>query len=203
VDETVPGTVSCFDISHQLSSQRERTKVLRFSKRFLTPFHSPLFFLFLAAAGGSDSAESHFRQGEVLAHRGDMTGATEEYRTAIRLQPEFAAAHRGLGVVLLDQHDWPGRALMGLRDWPGSAAALDRATQLKPDDAEAFSDLGLVRMVQGDPAAAATALRRAIELKPDHADSHHLLEIVQAAEHDPEHLTLAARRILDTMFARE
>src|SRR5437764_9269265 len=44
-----------------------------------------------------DDAESHFRPGEVLGHRGDLTGAAEEYRVAIRLKPEFAEAYRGLG----------------------------------------------------------------------------------------------------------
>jgi cytochrome c-type biogenesis protein CcmH/NrfG len=136
---------------------------------------------------GND-AESHYRLGEVLGHRGDLTGAVEEYRAAIRLKPEFAEAYRGLGVVLMDRHDWAGaaealqttvrlqggdaetfywlgRSLMGQQDWTGATAALRMATQLKPDDAEAYADLGLVRMVQGDPTGAAEALRLAVELE--------------------------------------
>ncbi len=77
------------------------------------------------------------------------------------------------------------------------------AAQLKPDDAEAYADLGLVRMVQGDPTDAAQALRLAVELKPDNADTHHLLETVVAFQHDPDQVARAARRILDTLFARE
>jgi cytochrome c-type biogenesis protein CcmH/NrfG len=74
---------------------------------------------------------------------------------------------------------------------------------LKPDDAEAYADLGLVYMVQGDPTDAAEALRLAVQLKPDNADAHHLLETVLGAQHDPEQVAQAARRILDTLFARE
>lgn len=171
-------------------------------------------------------AESHFRLAETLHHRGDMNGATDEYRAAIRLNPDFAEAYRGLGALLLDRHDyagaagalrtatglrpndaeafyWLGRSLMALRDWPGATAALRTATRLKPDDAEAHADLGLVRMVQGDASGAEDALRQAVRLKPDNADAHHRLEIVQAHRHDPEFIARSASRILDTMFARE
>ncbi len=174
----------------------------------------------------SGVAESHFRLGETLAHRGDLTGAVEEYQAAIRLRPGYAEAYRGLGVVMLDRHDWAGavealqatirlrnndgeasywlgRGLMGQGDWTGAAAALRRATQLKPEDADALADLGLVRMVQGDLMGADTALRHAVRLKPDHAEVHHLLETLHSFQHDPERVKLAARRILDTLFHRE
>lgn len=75
-----------------------------------------------------EHSETHFRLGEELRHRGDLTGAAEEYREAIRLKPDFADAYRGLGVVLMDRHDWPG-----------AATALGTAAQLKPDDAEAYA----------------------------------------------------------------
>jgi cytochrome c-type biogenesis protein CcmH/NrfG len=174
---------------------------------------------------GTD-AETHIRLAEVLHHRGDLTGATEEYQAAIALDPELTKPYRGLGVVYIDRHDWIravdaltittrrqpndaeafywlGRALMARRVWEGASEALTTALRLKPDDAEAYGDLGLVRMVQGDPGAAVEALRRAVRLKPDNADVHALLETVLAHQQDPDHVARAARQMLDAMFARE
>jgi cytochrome c-type biogenesis protein CcmH/NrfG len=173
-----------------------------------------------------NDADIHMRLAQALHHRGDLTGATEEYHLAIRMKPELSEAYRGLGVVLMDRHDWRGatealtvainhrpddaeafywlgRALMAQGDWDGAGQALGKAAILKPDDAEAYADLGLVRMAEGKLPAAAEALRHAVDLKPDNADTHNLLEIVLAHQDDPEHVSNAARRILDTMFARE
>jgi cytochrome c-type biogenesis protein CcmH/NrfG len=174
---------------------------------------------------GTD-AEAHIRFAEALHHRGDLTGATEEYQTAIKLNSQLTEAYRGLGVVLIDRHDWMGavkalnittqrrpddaeafywlgRALMARGDWTEASEALATAIRLKPDDAEAYADLGLMHMVQGNPTAATEALRLAVRLKPDNADAHNLLETVLTHQQEPQYLIREARRILDTMFARE
>jgi len=174
---------------------------------------------------GTD-AEAHIRFAEALHHRGDLTGATEEYQAAIRLKPESTAAYRGLGVVLIDRHDWVGavkalnittqrrpddaeafywlgRAQMAGGNWTEATEALATAIRLKPDDAEAYADLGLMYMVQGNPTAAAEALRLAVRLKPDNADVHNLLETVLTHQQDPRYLIREAHRMLNTMFARE
>ena len=172
------------------------------------------------------NAEAHIRFAEVLHHRGDLTGATEEYQAAIKLNSELTEAYRGLGVVLIDRHDWVGavkalnittqrrpddaeafywlgRALMAQAEWTEASEALATAIRLKPDDAEAYADLGLVHMVQGNPTAAAEALRLAVRLKPDNADAHNLLETAQTHQQEPQYLIREAHRMLDTMFARE
>ena len=174
---------------------------------------------------GTD-AESHIRFAETLHHRGDLTGATEEYQAAIRLNSELTEAYRGLGVVLIDRHDWMGavkalnittrrrpddaeafywlgRALMAQGDWTAASEALATAIRLKPDDAEAYVDLGLMHMVQGNPTAAEQAVRLAVKLKPDNADAHNLLETVLTHQREPQYLVREAHRMLDTMFARE
>ncbi len=171
-------------------------------------------------------AEMHVRLGDKLHHRGDLTGAIEEYRAAIALEPELDEAYRGLGVVLMDRHDWPGavealraatrlrgddaealywlgRGLMAQGDWAGATAALQQTIRLRPDDAEAYADLGLVHMAQGRPDEAANVLQQAVQIKPDHADTHRLLEMVVTFRHDPQQVIRSARRILDTLFARE
>jgi tetratricopeptide (TPR) repeat protein len=173
---------------------------------------------------GSDAA-TKFRLAEELAHRGDIHGAIQTYRDAIRLEPDWAQAYRGLGQVLLDHHEydeaaealessirlgrddhqtfyWLGRARMGKGDLPAADAALMRATQLNPEDADAFADLGLVRMAQGDVAGADQAITRSIQLKPDLAEAHRLRELL-AKGRDPDAPIKGARSILQDLFARE
>lgn len=173
----------------------------------------------------NDSADTHYRLAKLLHHRGDMNGATEEYRLAIERDPHFADAYRDLGSLLLDRHDyvgavaaleqavqlresdgetfyWLGRGLMGTGDWAKAALALHTATRIKPNDAEAYADLGLVRMVEGDVAGATQALRASIELKPDFAEAHALMETLTAHQADRDQLVRAAQRIVTTLFAR-
>lgn len=167
--------------------------------------------------------EAHFRLAETLAHHGDMSGAIEEYRAAIRLRPDAVGAWRGLGSILLDQRDyagavdaletaaslkeddgdvwyWYGRASMGMQNWPRAAAALKRAIALRPDDAEAYADLGLVLMLARDPAGAEEALRSSLRIKPDNADAHHLLELLAGGSSSGAD---AAREVWRRVFARE
>lgn len=173
----------------------------------------------------SDSAETHYRLGRALHHRGDMNGAMEEYRLAVQRNPRFGDAYRDLGALLLDRHDyvgavvafeqavqlgrqdgetyyWLGRGLMGKGDWASATMALQTATRVQPDDAEAYADLGLVRMVQGDVAGATEALRVSIELKPDYAEAHTLMEMLTAYQADRDQLKRAAQKILAALFAR-
>lgn len=175
--------------------------------------------------GRGKDAGSHFRLGQTLAHRGDLTGATEEYRTAIQLSPDFAEAYRGLGVVLLDRRDWAGaadalrtavrlevkdsdtyywlgRALMGRQEWAEAEAALRTAAKLKPNEAEAYADLGLVYMIQGKVKPATEVLQQSVSLKPDYAEAHSLLEILMAHSGDPAQVIGEARGNWTILFGR-
>ncbi len=172
-----------------------------------------------------DGAETHYRLGQALHHRGDVKGAADEYRLALERNSTLIEAYRDLGTLLLDRHDyagavaaleqairlgrrdgntyyWLGRGLMGTGAWPAAVTALQAATQLNPDDAEAFADLGLVRMAQGDVDAATAALRTSIQLKPDYSDAHALLETVTALRAAPSQVKRAAETILAKMFSR-
>jgi tetratricopeptide (TPR) repeat protein len=91
---------------------------------------------------------------------------------------------------------------MGKGDLPAADAALVQATQRNPDDAEAFADLGLVRMAQGDLAGADQAITRSIQLKPDLAEAHRLRELVAKGQ-DPDAAMKGARSILHDLFERE
>jgi cytochrome c-type biogenesis protein CcmH/NrfG len=171
-------------------------------------------------------AVSKYRLAEELAHRGDVAGAVDSYRAAIRLNPDWADPYRGLGRVLLDHHDyadavealhtslraggedqqtfyWLGRAYMGQGDLDAAAGALARASELNPDDAETVADLGLVRMAQGNVAGAEEAVTRSIRMKPDYADAHRLRDRLMSAKRDPELTRQAGLQLLQELFGRE
>jgi len=57
-------------------------------------------------------------------------------------------------------------ALIMMDDLDGAAADLERVVALRPDDAPAWHDLGIVRHGRGDLDGAAAALRRARALRP-------------------------------------
>ena len=62
-------------------------------------------------AGGQDSALLRFTIGGELFKRGNAHLATEHLREAVRLDPEYSAAWKVLGKVLLAQDDVSGACL--------------------------------------------------------------------------------------------
>ena len=89
------------------------------------------------------SADTHLELGVVEGQLGQLNDATAEFRQAIQLDPEIAAAHLMLGVALRRQGD--------------HKAALDefrKAASLNPDDAESQYDLGRELKAGGDTAGA-------------------------------------------------
>lgn len=170
-------------------------------------------------------AQSNFRLGEELAHRGDVHGAVAAYRAAIARDPKWAEPYRGLGQVLLDHRDyapaadalqtairlgkddaqsfyWLARAFMGKQELPAAVVALERAIKLNPEDADAFADLGLIRMAQGELSGAEQALSRSIALKPDYADAHRLRDLLTKHRQNPEQAKKAAQALLAELFAK-
>jgi tetratricopeptide (TPR) repeat protein len=58
------------------------------------------------------------------------------------------------------------------RFWADVAAAYRKAIEFKPDDADAYYNLGVTLADQNKPAEAEAAFRKALELKPDDADAY-------------------------------
>jgi tetratricopeptide (TPR) repeat protein len=139
------------------------------------------------------SAEAQNALGEAYQSFGEPQQARGPFERAVALNPRFAAAHVNLAAVLLEADQAKTAAphldqairLMGqtpdaayplyLRakiytagnEAEQAAAALRKAVTLRPDFAEAWSDLGMARKALGDDSGALEALQRAAEAAPN------------------------------------
>ena len=139
------------------------------------------------------SAEAHNALGEAYNTFGDAAAAQPEFERAVELDPKHAQAQANLGDVLLQQgqaqaaaphldaairlfghkpdaaypHYLRAKIYSGDRDAVKAAAELQQAVELRPDFAEAWSDLGDARKSLADFDGALSAFRRAVALSPD------------------------------------
>src|SRR2546423_13981267 len=60
------------------------------------------------AATSSQDAGTYYDRGVELYGKGDLAGAIAEYRTALRLDPNFVAAHYNLGHALQEKGEGEG-----------------------------------------------------------------------------------------------
>jgi tetratricopeptide (TPR) repeat protein len=141
------------------------------------------------------SAKAHNELGIVLSRFLEIKPAREEFEKALELDPALAEAHVNLSLILAqagklgpagEQLD---RAIelqgnsraaayahyLRAKIWGAqgqnekSTAEFQKAVQLRPDYAEAWSDLGGMRRLAQDHDGAVQALERAVALKPDDA----------------------------------
>ena len=138
----------------------------------------------------SDSADAEFRLARDLQQQNQFVGAIECYERALRIEPNYAAAHSNLGVVkqqtgllaeaiahyrqaleidpnLAETASNLGSALADAGQTTEAIAEYERALNLKPDCAEALINLGLLREGQGDVAEAVRCYEQAIQVNPN------------------------------------
>jgi protein O-GlcNAc transferase len=141
------------------------------------------------------SATAHNEFGMVLSRFVEVKAARQEFERSLELDPGLAEAHVNLSLVLAQAGelaaagDHVDRAIELQGNHPKAAYAhylrakiwasqdqidksmveLERAVHLRPDYAEAWSDLGGMRRLALDSAGAIEALQRAVALKPDDA----------------------------------
>ena len=106
-----------------------------------------------AIASWPDSAAAWHDKGVALAKNGDLQGAEQALREAVRLEPTRPASQLNLGIVLHRS----GKLDAAERE-------LRKALLLDPKNPRGFAELGHVRYEQGRYAAAADAYRRAVAL---------------------------------------
>ncbi|MCG3139078.1 MAG: Beta-barrel assembly-enhancing protease [Phycisphaerae bacterium] len=95
-------------------------------------------------------ADAHLKIGKILSGRGETVAALAECRRAVQLDPQLAEAHL-----------WVGILVGGTGDLESAGRSFAEAVLLNPNFVEALQNLAIVRMRQGDYAAAWPLARRA------------------------------------------
>jgi TolB-like protein/DNA-binding winged helix-turn-helix (wHTH) protein/Tfp pilus assembly protein PilF len=109
--------------------------------------------------------------------------ARDYFRTAVDIDPQFAAAYVGLARFHINSYYY---ASLPLRDMAARAQPmLDRALVLDPLLAEAHATQGLLRVELVELAQAEVDLRRAISLNPNYADAWLYLGLAAASDGRP------------------
>jgi tetratricopeptide (TPR) repeat protein len=163
------------------------------------------------------SASAHNRYGMVLSRFVEVKAARQEFEKALELDPGLAEAHVNLSTILaqagelnpagehLDraielQGDTPAAAYthhLKAKIWAArdqiddSIVELRKAVRLRPDYAEAWSDLGGMQRLALDREGAVEALERAVALNPGDAVAQYRLgqlylqggDAIKAIEH--------------------
>ena len=163
------------------------------------------------------SAQAQNALGEAFSGSGDTATASVAFEKAIELDPEFAAARVSLGLILVQADEFAAAgkhldhalALLGnsedaafphyLRakvytkenEVERAGAELNKAVSLRPDFAEAWSDLGEARKALLDNAGALAAFQRAVDADPENSVARYRLgsehfyrgEVRQAVTH--------------------
>ena len=107
--------------------------------------------------------------GAALQTDGDLARATQHYRRALQIQPDYAPAHNNLGT-----------ALMAEGDVASAAASYERALALVPDYANAQYNLANARLQQERPQEALELFRQSLATMPPAADVQNNMGIALA-----------------------
>jgi Flp pilus assembly protein TadD len=105
-------------------------------------------------------------QGRVAASASppDMAAAADAFRKALDLAPDVADPHYDMGLIHLDE-----------RNYPAAAAEFSRATQIEPRHARGHNMLGFALAAQHRLDDAIVEYRRALAIKPNYANAHFTL----------------------------
>jgi tetratricopeptide (TPR) repeat protein len=148
-----------------------------------------------------DSARAHNQYGMVLSRFIEVKAAREEFEKALQLDPRLAEAHVNLSLILaqagelisagdhLDQaiklqgdaraaaytHYLRAKIWGSQNQIDKSIDELEKGIQLRPDYAEAWSDLGGMRRLSLDNSGAVQALERAVALNPHDSTAQYRL----------------------------
>jgi protein O-mannosyl-transferase len=142
--------------------------------------------------------------GSLLATRGRLDEALENYQKALALEPDLAAAHFDLGLLLVrlnrfDEASEHYRKALELkpdyadagynlgvlfadqRQTNQAIACYQKTLQINPRYADAAYNLGVLLAGQGQTDRAAELYRKAVEANPNHIEAHYNLANLLAA----------------------
>ena len=115
-----------------------------------------------------ESADVHNTLGTFLAARGDVEQAIGEFREAVRLESDSAAARWNLGT-----------ALTQVRQYDEAIDQFLAALPLTPQPARIHNDLGIALAMQGRLDEAVDQFEQALGLEPDYMEARRNLALAQ------------------------
>jgi tetratricopeptide (TPR) repeat protein len=138
-----------------------------------------------------DQAQDFLRRAEIAWRQGRFQVSAQAYRQALKIKPDLALAHYGLGLALarLQKYQeavtsfqaavqyepkWAtarkdlGVAYLKLKRWPQAGEAFKTSLQYQPEDPEVFYNLGVALGKMGKHQEALEAFEEAVRLKPEY-----------------------------------
>jgi tetratricopeptide (TPR) repeat protein len=143
-------------------------------------------------AEAPDPVLSFFHQGVRRMGQGRFEAAAACFERAIRIQPDFSAARRALGLALvgLGTHE---KAAGRVR---AAAACFERAAEVDPESAGAWNNLGVIRLEQGDAPGAVDLFRRAVDLDSQFTEAYTNLALALERCGDPDAAAVAVAQFV-------
>ena len=119
-----------------------------------------------ALACTSNNSFAHRELGAALNTKGDKDQAIEQFREALKIQPDFAQAHYDLGVAFYEKGEVDEAILQ-----------FKQALESAPHYAKAHNNLGVALRNRGELDAAIEQYRQAAQIRPDIAEFHYNLGV--------------------------
>lgn len=142
--------------------------------------------LFSHAAAVAESPLALTKVGYERAQRGEFDAAANVLHRALRLDPDYVAAHTSLGNTFLAE----GRIQEAIRHF-------ETAAKLDPEHAEAHYNLGVIHARMGDQSQAITHYSRALQIQEDNASIHANLGIAYVISQRPQDAKSHLNRALE------
>lgn len=118
-----------------------------------------------AVALEPSSATIHYNLGAAYERKDNPEKARVHFQEAVKLKPDFGEAYLALGNGYLSQRKFDTPAI----------EALTKATELLPDNYDAFYNLGVCYANSGKYTEAETAYRKAVSINPKEPVAHYQL----------------------------
>lgn len=103
----------------------------------------------------ADAPDAHFYLGEVAEKQSDNSTAENEYKSALKLRPDFVDASQNLGALYIDE-----------QKWDDAKAVLSPALAKHGQEPSLNLDMALVLANKGDQAGSDAAFKQALTLSP-------------------------------------
>jgi tetratricopeptide (TPR) repeat protein len=112
---------------------------------------------------------------EALFQSGRFDEAIAECQKALKIKPDFAAAHVDLGAALVENQRGGDGARRQYGAVDEAIVHYRRALQIKPDFAQAHSNLGTALLLKGQVDEAIAHYQKALEIDPNFAEARYSL----------------------------